>query len=87
MIIVKLLLKALVLPVLLLTSERDDTWSIYTFNSGLKHKLANYARQHPDFCRLRTSTKEGSETYEISDTKTRYHSKIKTAYLTQEKFA
>ena len=51
---------------ILLTSEGDDTYSIYTFNPGLKHKLAAYARQYPDQCRLTASTKEGSETYEIS---------------------
>ena len=37
---------------ILLTSEGDDTYSIYTFNPGLKRKLT-------------ASTKEGSETYEI----------------------
>ena len=51
---------------ILLTSEGDDTYSIYTFNPGLKRKLAAYAKQYPDQCRLITSTKEGSETYEIS---------------------
>lgn len=51
---------------ILLTSEGDDTYSIYTFNPGLKRKLAAYAKQHPDQCRLTASTQEGSETYEIS---------------------
>ena len=51
---------------ILLTSEGDDVYSIYTFNPGLKRKLAAYAKQSPDQCRLITSTKEGSETYEIS---------------------
>lgn len=51
---------------ILLTSEGDDTYSIYTFNPGLKRKLAEYAKNHPDLCRLTASTKEGSETYEIS---------------------
>ena len=51
---------------ILLTSEGDDTYSIYTFNPGLKRKLAAYARQYPDQCKLTASTKEGSETYEIS---------------------
>ena len=51
---------------ILLTSEGDDVYSIYTFNPGLKRKLAAYAKQYPDQCRLITSTKEGSETYEIS---------------------
>ena len=41
---------------ILLTSEGDDTYSIYTFNPGLKRKLAAYARQYPDQCRLTTST-------------------------------
>ena len=51
---------------ILLTSEGDDVYSIYTFNPGLKRKLAAYAKQYPDQCRLITSAKEGSETYEIS---------------------
>ena len=45
---------------ILLTSEGDDTYSIYTFNPGLKLKLAAYARQYPDQCKLTASTKEGS---------------------------
>ena len=51
---------------ILLTSEGDDTYSIYTFNPGLKRKLAAYAREYPDQCRRMATTKEGSETYEIS---------------------
>lgn len=51
---------------ILLTSEGDDVYSVYTFNPGLKRKLAAYSRQSPDQCRLTASTKEGSETYEIS---------------------
>ena len=51
---------------ILLTSEGDDTYSIYTFNPGLKRKLASYARQYPEQCRLTAFTKDGSETYEIS---------------------
>ena len=51
---------------ILLTSEGDDIYSIYTFNPSLKRKLAAYAKQYPDQCRQIASTKEGSETYEIS---------------------
>ncbi len=51
---------------ILLTREGDNTYSIYTFNPGLKRKLAAYARQYPDQCKLTASTKEGSETYELS---------------------
>lgn len=51
---------------ILLTSEGDDTYNIFTFNPTLKRKLAAYSKQYPDLCRLTASTKEGSETYEIS---------------------
>lgn len=51
---------------ILLTSEGDDVYSIYTFNSALKRKLKAFAEQYPDECKLITSTEYGSETYEIS---------------------
>ena len=50
---------------ILLTSEGDGIYSIYTFNPCLKQKLAEYSRKYPDLCRLTASTQEGSETYEI----------------------
>jgi hypothetical protein len=50
---------------ILLTNEGDDTYSVYTFNPGLKRKLADYSRKYPELCRLISFTQEGSETYEI----------------------
>ena len=50
---------------ILLTNEADDFYEVYTFNSALKKKLAAYAKRHPDLCRLKETTKEGSATYVI----------------------
>ena len=33
---------------ILLTSEGDDTWNIYTFNTDLKNRLRKFAVQHPE---------------------------------------
>lgn len=51
---------------ILLTSEGDDTWDIYTFNTDLKNRLRKFAAQHPDLCKLREENKElGSVSYTI----------------------
>lgn len=50
---------------IILTNEADDFYEVYTFNSGLKKKLAAYAKRHPDLCRLKETTKEGSATYVV----------------------
>ncbi len=52
---------------ILLTSEADDVWSVYTFNAALKRKLALYASKHPELCCLKSEdTDDGSATYIIS---------------------
>jgi hypothetical protein len=52
---------------ILLTSEADDTWSIYTFNAALKKRLRKYAEKHPDLCRLKSEDEElGSATFIVS---------------------
>ena len=51
---------------ILLTSEGDDTWDIYTFNTDLKNRLKRFAAQHPDLCKLKEENKElGSVSYTI----------------------
>jgi len=50
---------------IILTNESDDYYEVYTFNSALKKKLAVYAKRHPDLCRLKETTKEGSATYVV----------------------
>jgi len=51
---------------ILLTSEGDNTWDIYTFNTNLKKRLRRYAARHPDLCKLKYEDKEiGCERYII----------------------
>lgn len=46
--------------------EADDTATIYTFNTGLKKRLAAFAEKYPDLCRMTIDDAVyGSVTYEI----------------------
>ena len=46
-------------------NEAENTASIYTFNTVLKRRLAEFSRKYPQLCRLERSTPEGSATYVI----------------------
>ena len=47
-------------------NEADDTAVIYTFNSGLKKRLASFAEKYPDLCSVTVDENVyGSVTYEI----------------------
>lgn len=47
-------------------NEAEDTAVIYTFNTGLKKRLAAFAEKYPDLCRLTVNDAVyGSVTYEI----------------------
>ena len=49
---------------ILLTSEADDTWQIYTFNPAFKSRLRKFSAKHPELCWLKDEDPEtGSETY------------------------
>lgn len=51
---------------IILTSEGDDTYSVYTFNAGLKRRLADFAKKYPDLCRLESEDKKvGYQSYII----------------------
>lgn len=51
---------------ILLTSEGDDTWDIYTFNTDLKNRLKKFAARYPNLCTLKEENKElGGVTYII----------------------
>ena len=51
---------------ILLSSEADVKWLVYTFNAGLKRKLATFADKYPKLCSLKDKDNEsGSVTYEI----------------------
>lgn len=44
-------------------NEAENTASIYTFNTDLKCRLAEFSRKYPQLCGLERSTIEGSVTY------------------------
>ena len=51
---------------IILTSEGDDTYSVYTFNHALKRRLADFAKKYPEHCRLESEDKKlGSQSYVI----------------------
>ena len=51
---------------IVLFNEADEIATIYTFNSGLKKRLAAFAEKNPDLCRLTVDDAVyGSVTYEI----------------------
>ena len=51
---------------IILTSEGDDTYSVYTFNPALKRHLAGFAKKYPEHCHLESEDKKlGSQSYVI----------------------
>ena len=51
---------------IILTSEGDDTYSVYTFNAALKRRLGDFAKKYPDLCRLESEDKKvGYQSYLI----------------------
>ena len=59
---------------ILLTSEADDTWDIYTFNTDLKNRLRKFAARYPDLCKLKEENKElGSMTYAVQKSRVSIH--------------
>ena len=52
---------------IIMTSEGDDTYSVYTFNAALKRRLADFAKKYPAHCRLESEDKKvGCQSYVIS---------------------
>lgn len=67
-------------------NEADDTAVIYTFNSGLKKRLAAFAEKYPDLCRLTVDdVVYGSVTYEIQ--KSRLSIRLVTPYSKERRKA
>lgn len=55
---------------IILTSKGDDTYSVYTFNAGLKCRLADFAKKYPTVCRLESEDKKlRSQSYVIDKTR------------------
>lgn len=59
---------------ILLTSEGDDTWDFYTFNTDLKNRLRKFAARYPELCKLKDENKElGSVSYIIQKSRVSVH--------------
>ena len=48
---------------IILFNAADDEASIYTYNAGLRKRLANFSKKHPDLCRLEKSCDQGGVSY------------------------
>ena len=59
---------------IMLTSEADETWDIYTFNTDLKNRLRKFAARYPELCQLKAEDKElGCVTYVIDKSRVSIH--------------
>ena len=47
---------------IILFNEAEDTASIYTYNAGLKKRLAAFSRKYPDLCHVEKSSDLGGVT-------------------------
>lgn len=51
---------------LVITSEADDFWEIFTYNSKMQRELAKFAREFPLYCeRIKEDAETGSVTYRV----------------------
>jgi hypothetical protein len=52
------------------TSEAEDAWQVFTFNTALKKRLRKYAADYPEFCqKVREDRIVRSETYNVKKTR------------------
>ena len=59
---------------ILLTSEADDSWEVYTFNPGLMRKFAAFSERYPDLCRLKEKDQEtGNVVYIVEKSRLSIH--------------
>ena len=50
---------------IILFNEGEDTAHIQTYNAGLRKRLAEFSKKHPDLCRLKKSFAQGGVIYEL----------------------
>ena len=50
---------------IILFNEGEDKASIYTYNAGLRNRLAAFSKKYPDLCRLDMSMGQGGVSYWI----------------------
>ena len=66
-------------------NEAENLDSVYTFNTSLKRRLADFSRKYPLLCRLERSTPEGSVTYVLD--KSRLSIRLVPPYSEERKAA
>lgn len=44
---------------IVLFNEGEDKATIYTYNAGLRNRLAAFSKKYPDLCRLEKSCEQG----------------------------
>jgi len=50
---------------IILTSEGDTEYSIDTFNTSLKRRLADFCRKYPDICKHNGTDQHGGASYTV----------------------
>lgn len=48
---------------IILFNEEESTASIYTYNAGLRKRLATFSKKQPDLCRLERTYDQGGVSY------------------------
>ena len=48
---------------IILFNEGEDTASVYTYNAGLRKRLANFSKKYPALCRLDKTYEQGGVSY------------------------
>ena len=70
---------------IILFNEGEDTASIYTFNAGLKKRLAMFAKKYPDFCRQEKTHEQNGVSYVLD--KSRLSIRLTVPYSDERKRA
>ena len=59
---------------ILQSTEADDSWEIYTFNTDLKNRLRKFAACYPELCVLEDENEElGCVTYSVQKPRVSIH--------------
>ena len=70
---------------IILFNEGEDTAHIQTYNAGLRKRLAEFSKQHPDLCRLEKSFTQGGVIYELD--KSRLSIRLQAPYSEERRKA
>lgn len=70
---------------IILFNEGEDTAHIQTYNSGLRKRLAEFSKKHPDLCRLKKSFAQGGVIYELD--KSRLSIRLQAPYSEERRKA